>query len=217
MAKTRSQTRNQAPQKQTTRKNGVAKRKPKYSKAKQNNTPVLKECVVRLQRIDLKKYLNESCEAKQSPARTVYKLRERKETQPPVKMLPKSLQQLVASSQAALYTSRAVRMWDKLKKEISGSNKNVLKVDDIVCARMTGHRPWPAKILSFKKNGTELHFFGTNNKGCVKKSDVILIDFCAEVIEEYLKVPKDDLCMKTLHYHMSFVKAAREISGLLRI
>lgn len=119
----------------------------------------------------------------------------------------------MATSQAALFTSRAVRLWEVLKKD---KNKKVmeLKIGDVVCGRMAGHRPWPAKIISFRKNGTELHFFGTNETGCIKKSEIMPIEFCSTVIQEYLKVPTRDLCLKILNYHMLFVKATREVSGI---
>lgn len=118
----------------------------------------------------------------------------------------------MATSQAALFTSRAVRLWQVMKKD--HKNLITLKIGDVVCGRMAGHRPWPAKIISFEKNGTQLHFFGTNETGCVKKSEIIPIEFCSTMIQEYLKVPTRDLCSKTLTYHMLFVKATKEVSGI---
>lgn len=123
----------------------------------------------------------------------------------------KPLGQIVALSQAALYTSKASRIWDHLKKDVA---KKTLKldVDQIVCARMAGHRPWPAKIESFGKSGVNLLFFGTHNRGPVKKAEVIPYEMCKEMLEQFLKVPLHDLPNKTQCYHMSFVKACREVS-----
>lgn len=92
-------------------------------------------------------------------------------------------------------------------------NPNALvKTSDIVCARMSGHRPWPAKVLEFKRNGTLLKFYGTGEIGTVKKSEIVPYKFCPEIIAEYLKVPIHNLCQRTQLYHLSFVKAIREVS-----
>lgn len=67
-----------------------------------------------------------------------YSLRD-KVTPVPVKIQKKPLNQIIATSQAALFTSRAIRIWDNAKK--LQAKKFELKIDDIVCARMAGHRP----------------------------------------------------------------------------
>lgn len=142
-----------------------------------------------------------------------YELRKRE----PVKMVeidlkPKrSLNQIVAMSQMALHTSKAIRMWDILKKQFAKS-KVSLNVGQIVCGRMSGHRPWPAKIESFEKNGVLLKFRGTNDTGIVKKAEIIPCELCTDILEQYLKVPISNIPAKTLLYHMSFIKACREVN-----
>lgn len=186
------------------------------------NVPVMRECVIRLERIDLSKYrlcqnTEEKDDSKKIPEvfSKSYNLRQRELRNQPEKKTSKSIKQIVATSQAILYTSRAVRIWDAVKIDKSAQKLNV-QIGDIVCGRMAGHRPWPGSVLSFKKTGTELKFFGTNDRGCVKKTDVVPIEFCKSVIEEYLKVPMRDLCAKTMNYHMLNIKATREISGINR-
>lgn len=184
--------------------------------------PVMKECRVRLTRIDLSKInlicptekgIDKSKENAHVELSKSYDLRKRtqKATVEIQIKKSKSVQQLVACSQAALYTSRAARLWELLKKENPHRN-HPIKIDDIVCARMAGHRPWPAQITSFPRNGVQLKFFGTHDIGCVKKLEIIPYKFCQHVLEEYLKVPTTDLCTKTLMYHLSFLKGVKEVS-----
>lgn len=119
---------------------------------------------------------------------------------------------LVAASQMAFYTAKAIRIWDDLKKK-NGKNTISLQVDQIVCARMAGHRPWPSKVLKTQKNGIQLFFFGTNEIGVVKRSEIVPYEFCHDVIEQYLKAPTCNVSTRTLMYHLSFVKACKELTG----
>lgn len=123
----------------------------------------------------------------------------------------KSLNQIVALSQMALQTSKAIRMWDILKKQFVSSKVNLI-VGQIVSGRMSGHRPWPAKIESFERNGVLLKFYGTNERGVVKKAEIVPCEQCKEVLYQFLRVPISNIPSKTLNYHMSFIKACREIS-----
>lgn len=177
----------------------------------QNDSPVLKECFVRLDRMDMTKYRSSI----EQPVTTKYKLRERTVIDETLKKLPrqpKPINQIVALSQAALYTSKAVRIWEQIKKVVL-TQKIQIKVNDIVCGRMAGHRPWPSKVVEFKRNGTQLHFFGSHDIGLVKKIEIVPIELCKEMIDTYLQVPVENLHIKTLSYHMSFIKAVREISS----
>lgn len=124
----------------------------------------------------------------------------------------KSLMKIVAASQAALCTAKAMRIWEALKKQ-SYKEKIQLNVNQIVCARMSGHRPWPARIISFEKIGTKIIFYGTRELGIVKKSEIIAYEMCKDMLEQYLKVPVSDICNRTLHYHLSFLKACKEVIG----
>lgn len=115
---------------------------------------------------------------------------------------------MIATSNAALHSSRAIRLWDELKKQ-----KRVdLNVNDIVCARMAGHRPWPAKILEFKKNGVLLEFNGTHDIGIVKKSEILPIAMCRDVLQEFMKISTKELPVKSQLYHLSFIKGVKEAS-----
>lgn len=217
MAKTRSQTRNEtkAAPKLKTPVNSFKKPKINIKKKNLNEKPVFImrdcfDCFVRLEQIDstlLKKYKlqNKNDSNNQAQARE-----EKKETPP--KSLKPSILAIVASSQSALYTSRAVRLWEQKKKEIFNAP---LHVNALVCARMAGHRPWPAIIVEIKKNGTLLRFYGSHNVGIVKKSEIIPYEFCKDIIAQYLKIPTHNLCPKTQLYHSSFIKATREISCIV--
>lgn len=134
---------------------------------------------------------------------------------PPPKIIEKAprkpLNQIVALSQAALCTSKAIRIWDSLKKD-QKMNDFKLKENDIVCARMTGHRPWPAKVEAFNRNGVLLMFYGTNEKGTVKRAEVIPFSLCKLMLEQYMKIPSTEVANKTLTYHLSFLKACREVA-----
>lgn len=140
-----------------------------------------------------------------------YQLRKRAPTAIIPKSAPKSLLQLVSASKMALHTAKAIRIWENLKRQNDIKNMK-LELDQIVCARMSGHRPWPSKIVAFQKNGIKLTFFGTHDTGIVKKSEVIPFELCADVLEQYLKVPATDVSNKSLYYHLSFIKACKEIN-----
>lgn len=206
MAKTRSQTRNDALQSKLSK--NLKKKTSKKNIVSFGNRVVLKDCFIRLDRVDLN-LINKSTKKEEPNEKKSYDLRIKKPCPPKEIVQPRSLKQIVAISQAALYTSKAIRIWDGMKKRYL---KESLSVDQIVCARMSGHRPWPAKILKFQKNGTQLFFFGTHDTGLVKRAEIVPFHSCKEVIDEYLKVPFSDLSSKTLDYHMKFVKAVRESS-----
>lgn len=141
-----------------------------------------------------------------------YELRERKPKNVKiVEQRTKSLKQIVAASQAALYTSKAIRIWESLKKK-TVQEKIDLKTNDIVCARMSGHRPWPARIKEFKRNSIFVKFYGTQEEGIVKKSEIVPYDFCEEMISTFLKMSTSDLNNRSLMYHLSFVKACIELN-----
>lgn len=206
MAKTRSQSRTEQ---------SCSSLKPKLSqklKQKKCKLPVIRECYVILPRnntkdITLLSQNNTQTHTKSYNLRakvvpTASAITERKEK------ASKSLKQLVALSQAALYTSKAARLWEALKKQ----KRDKVQVNDIVCARMAGHRPWPGKVNSFSKKGTLIEFFGTHNSGYVKQTEIIPFHLCKDVLSEYMKVPIADLCVKTMSYHLSFTKAIREVS-----
>lgn len=168
-----------------------------------NHKQYLKEVRVSLTRTDMSQYIAANKNSKiDSTKKNQPESFKNKET--------KNLKQIVALSQSALYCARAVRLWDQLKKNIDKNIKFAL--NDIVCARMSGHRPWPAIISEFKKNGTVLKFFGSHDSGIVKKSEIVHFHLCKDIIAEYLKVPIADLCVKTLNYHLLFIKATKEVS-----
>lgn len=142
MAKTRSQSRRENDDPLT--KKSLSKK----LKAKIATT----NCVVRLNKLtndDFAKLMNEQdfARMKRIGENKKYNLRKRgnenvAETKPKPQ---KPLNQIVAMSQAALYTSKAMRMWDILTKQFIKS-KEILSIGQLVCARMSGHRPWPSKI-----------------------------------------------------------------------
>lgn len=212
MAKTRAQTRKEESEKKLAK--NLKKKSTKKGTIRIGET-VLKSCTIRLERIDLntvnnvnrnvpknaengtKKYdlrTKNLCSANNSQAKVVP---------------PKSIKQIVAISQAALHTAKAIRIWENIKKQ---HTKDILTVSQLVCARMSGHRPWPAKILKFQKNGIQLKFYGTNETGTVKRAEVVAYFPCKDVVDEYLKVPMSDLSSRTLDYHMKYIKAVKEVS-----
>lgn len=207
MAKTRSQSRNQT--KIPTQSLKVSFKRDTKPKKKTQNRPKMKDCFIRLDRIDPARIESLSVPNKYNLRKQASSKTERKKLIPSTSIKPSIIATTVALSQSALHTSRAARMWEKLKKQISNVTLNI---DDLVCARMSGHRPWPAKIIEFKRNGTLLFFLGTNEKGTVKRNEIIPYEFCKHIIMEYLKVPTHGLCSKTQMYHLSYLKATREIS-----
>lgn len=58
--------------------------------------------------------------------------------------------------------------FEKSLKEFE-KTKTKFEVGDLVLARMTGYAPWPAKIVSFTKDGRRAtcFFFGSQNQGPV--------------------------------------------------
>lgn len=176
----------------------------------QVSIPRIVECFVRLTKLDKNVIANLTAPRKliDDQPKNVRVLRERKSPQLTIKP-KKNLSQIVAISKAALHTSKAMRVWEQLKKQ---NSKEKLVINQMVLARMSGHRPWPAKVTQFKKNGLCLFFFGTSEIGVVKRAEIIPLILCKEVIEEYLKISVSQLSSKSLSYHMQFVKACKEIS-----
>lgn len=173
--KTRSQTRAETKLKSTAT-NRKIKKNNRIEKSHK-----IKECVVRLDRLNLNQIAN-LIETQTKDLITVETPRKRYTLRNRVKVtneLPtkekKPLLQIVAMSQAALYTAKAIRIWDVIRKQ-SIKDKVQLNVNQIVCARMSGHRPWPARVVSLEKNGIALKFYGTNETGTVKKSEVLPYD-----------------------------------------
>lgn len=231
MAKTRSQTKLQTSLPQSARTNTLSQNL-KQKKNKTSSLPAVRDCCIKLtriyvnkidwKRIDVNKIDLSKCDLG-FPKKTQafgqkkldskgYNLRKKATPKPLLNPKPvsKSMNQIIASSNTALYTSRAMRMWDTIKKQ-----KNIeIKKNAIVCARMAGHRPWPAKVTDFKRNGVMLKFYGTEEVGLVKKSEIVPINLCQEMISEYLKIPTNNVSTKTLLYHMSFVKGIKEVSCL---
>lgn len=203
MAKTRSQSRRESVLPASVSKSLSKNLKAKKPKSKNSKIPhEFPNCRVILTRLQPNEISILLSGSKSEPKR-VYEMRKREPKLITVAESQKSMKQLVAVSQMALCTSRAIRLWDALKKQ---KDKDQLKIDDIVCARMAGHRPWPAKVISFQRNGVKLSFFGTHEEGVVKKSEIILYAICKEMLEQYLKVSVDHIPTKTLCYHMSFIK-----------
>lgn len=227
MAKTRSQTKIQTALPQSKRANKLSQNLKHKTTIKKSSLP--RDCCVKLmridvngidwKRIDVKKINLSKCDLGFPKIKKAfgqkkfdskgYNLRKKAAPKPLPDPKPKSMNQIIASSNTALYTSRAIRMWDAIKKK-----KNIaIEKNDVVCARMAGHRPWPSKVTDFKRNGVILKFYGTHEIGLVKKSEIVPINLCQEMISEYLKIPTNNVSTKTLLYHMSFIKATKEISS----
>lgn len=68
------------------------------------------------------------------------------------------------------------------------------------------------ELIEFRRNGAHVKFFGTNEVGTLKKTEIVPYELRQEMIDQYLQVPITDLCAKTLMYHMSFIKATKEVS-----
>lgn len=204
MAKTRSQTRKEA----------TSKKKVLTKKLKPQATS---NCSVQLKRLtetDFAQLMKAEDFVRFKKANEIpkkkYELRNRENVKKIESKPKKRFNQIVAMSQSALYTSKAIRLWDKLTENFVKS-KGKLHVEQIVCGRMSGHRPWPAKVQSFGRNGVSLFFYGTNELGIVKKSEIIPYDLCKEVLQQYLNVPTSNMPIKTLNYHTLFIKACREL------
>lgn len=223
MAKTRSQSRSEKNvsippvQKQKSLSSNLS-RNLKCKKSKSQPQPVMKSCRVRLTRIDPKNIdlinarYNEAKKTGTKQLSMQYELRKRATSTvlsaPVKKTRAKPLNQIVALSQYTLHTSRAIRLWDEIKKK----SMSTLKINDIVCARMAGHRPWPGKVMNFDKKGTRIYFYGTHEEGYVKKAEIVPYELVKSVLEEYLHISCSSLCSKTLIYHMSFLKAVKELT-----
>lgn len=218
MAKTRSQSKKKSESKSIDAKQLTKNFKKTKSKAKEIIVPrQFQSCRVKLNRISQEQInlwlsgpmQTDNCIKPNDKKK--YGLRNRTPTVVAPKSAQKSLKQLVVASQMAFCTSKAIRIWDNLKKQTEKQKIN-LKVDQIVCARMSGHRPWPSKIVAFQKNGIKLKFFGTHDIGVVKKCEVIPYEMCGDVLEQYLKIGID-MTNNRLNYHLSFIKACKETSS----
>lgn len=203
MAKTRAQTRAQTRKKTEVTSNQINN----FKKMK------MKECCIRLDKLTPNQ-INEMINKKTikicvDKEKKTYELRKRV-TNPVISIQKpkKSINQIVAMSQSALHTSKAIRLWDKLKKQYEKKPVH-LYLDQVVCARMSGYRPWPAEIKSFEKNGVSVLFFGTYEKGLLRRADVLPYETCKEVIDEYLQIRISEA---SSNMHVLFVKACRETS-----
>lgn len=97
--------------------------------------------------------------------------------------------------------------WRSNKKGFLHSER-LLKVDDIVIAKMRGYPPWPGQLASFTKNKkrASVYFFGTHNTGSVDVTEIVPIEFCHEVIRLLL-----------LRKMGEFYKAVAETEVLLKV
>lgn len=79
------------------------------------------------------------------------------------------------------------KIWSQL---IAGGSK--VHINDIVCARMLGFKPWPARVVNIypKSKGIEaawVEFFGTFQIGEVLRSNCIPFDSCRDLLLSYCK------------------------------
>lgn len=96
--------------------------------------------------------------------------------------------------------------WRKIKMDNIG---NEVRVGDIVLAKMTGFKPWPAKVESFTKNkaGSRVFFFGTNNRGPVRANEIVQLERTNDVIRLLL-------LRNNLHGFLKGVIEAERILGI---
>lgn len=64
-----------------------------------------------------------------------------------------------------------------------------------------------------KKNGVLVRFYGSHDKGLVKRSELVPFELCKDVLYEYYCINSSTLCLKTLSYHNLFLKACAEVMG----
>lgn len=97
--------------------------------------------------------------------------------------------------------------WKKMKMDFTATNTTIC-VGDLVMAKMKSYSAWPACIESFAKNRkrTNVHFFGSNNKGAVDVSEIVPFSQCHDVIRLLL-------LRKVTDFH----KAIHEIEAVLNI
>lgn len=219
MAKTRSQTRAQTRKEESSLQPNLSRRLKKKQPEKNNSNRAIqiRDFVIRLDRLkpnEIAALIEPNKKDSHNNGDRVLRPKKNVPIPIPKERPPKPINQIVALSQTALFTSKALRIWDALRKTHS---KAKLEMKDIVLARMSGHRPWPARITEFNRRGTLLFFFGTNETGVVKRAEIVQLCLCKDVIEEYLKVPISQISSKTVSYHMQFVKACKEVSCLEKI
>lgn len=142
-----------------------------------------KPCYVKIARLDpikIQRYLKPQIERKEDGEiddRKQYSLRTRRQVN-----TVKENKSLKTNTKPKMNINRA---WSDLKKK---STKQFNK-DDIVCARVRGFRPWPAKIESIVLTSVKVKFFGCNTHGIVSVSECVPIVECTELILELLLNP----------------------------
>lgn len=149
MAKTRSQSRceNVAPSKIASNSSQISKEKKKVHKPKKNQMKICRVSLIRLSATALERMIGDiENSSANKPPRSVEndQTRSLRPRAPPkiVEKVPKkALNQIVVLSQAALCTSKAIRIWDNLKKDQKMNEIKVIE-QDIVCARMAGRLHW---------------------------------------------------------------------------
>lgn len=67
-----------------------------------------------------------------------------------------------------------------------------IQINDLVCARMTSYKPWPARIVNLYKNSKGMdaawvEFFGNLQVGEVLAANCIPFFMCNELIISYCK------------------------------
>lgn len=88
-----------------------------------------------------------------------------------------------------------VKNKDKLWKQLTSDSNEIIRVNDIVCAKMHTYQPWPARVVNVynKYNGIKtawVLFFGTFQVGEVNISQCVPFDSCFELLSNYCKGPQ---------------------------
>lgn len=139
--------------------------------------------------------------------KTNYVLRQRKPTIFVEKKKNRNNGQVALRSHSNIHGARAMKNWNAAKKIVKQS-KIQLTEGDIVIARMAGHRPWPGKIESFQKNGVEIIFYGTDDSGLVRKTEIVPFELCSDVLMEYIAIGRYEA---QSIYQIKFEKACKEV------
>lgn len=130
----------------------------------------------------------------------------------------------ITSSSTAL---TKVKNRDKLWKQLATDSDEIIKLNDIVCAKMHTYQPWPARVVNiyYKSNGIKaawVLFFGTFQVGEVNISQCVPFTSCSELILIYCKGPhkpfeilenldenREDF-IKTLSQKQIYIQAIRD-------
>lgn len=130
----------------------------------------------------------------------------------------------VRSSSKAL---TKVKNKDKQWKQLTTDSNEIIRLNDIVCAKMHTYQPWPARVVNIynKSNGIKaawVLFFGTFQVGEVNISQCVPFNSCFELILNYCEGPnksfrvlqnldenREDF-IKTLSLKQVFIQAIRD-------